>query len=142
MRYTAKLRAKCRQLIKRDRNEFEFIGEGSFRTVYRHRDAPGVVFKFPRRDYEDVLANQTEWANWVKYSRQPEKRRRLAPCKDFYRKVLIQTEVQPANLSWAMEKNLTKLFQKSSVCCDLYDRNVGIYQNRIVICDYQDLGQE
>lgn len=104
------------------------IGKGAFRRVYECGIDPTLVVKV--EDSSRSFANIGEWDIWTNYN-ETDIGKWLAPCTHISPcgGILLQKRVDPAR-----ESDLPK--KVPSFLTDLKQENFGVYEGRVVCCDY------
>lgn len=109
----------------------ELLGEGIHRKVFAHRQDPTLVIKVEQG--AGCFSNIGEWDAWMCWGDAPQGRW-LAPCVALSPRgsVLLQRRVQPLR-----PEELPA--QLPSFLTDTKAANFGMYQGRVVCCDYGSL---
>jgi hypothetical protein len=104
------------------------IGRGIHRHVFNCRIDPTLVVKIEPN--AQSFSNVAEWQNWNELSEMPDYNRWLAPCVAISSNgaVLLQKRAKP--LHGALPEKLP------SWIMDIKRENFGMYEGRIVLCDY------
>jgi len=126
------------------------IKKGLFREVYRYGE--DEILKIERKvsianlnkwanGNKEYSANLTEWQNWLKV-KGTELEKYFCPCVAYSREGLIMKRAKPLDKSRTDEiskiKELKLLGNEPT-----YEKNLGMYQDRVVCFDYQyEIGEE
>lgn len=106
----------------------EKLGEGMSRYVYVHRLDPSLVIKFETdaRSFQNIA----EWEVW-KWVCGTKMERWFAPCVDISPNgsILIQKRCEP--IQSAQRPKMLPAY-----LCDLKRENFGMFEKRVVCCDY------
>lgn len=112
----------------------QMIGEGVHRQVFECKLDQTLVVKVENSDYLD-FANVREWTNWDETQFFKPAARWLAPCVKLGTngRVLLQKRVQPLRDNELPPKLPKFIFDRKR-------ENLGLYEGRVVCCDYPQLG--
>lgn len=110
----------------------DFLGEGSARKVYALRTNPEYVVKVEERG--GSFQNVAEWDIWSWVKAGP-MQKWFAPCEMISTcgVILVQRKVDSMRLS-------DRPLRLPQFLCDLKPENFGVFEGRIVCCDYGTVG--
>lgn len=106
-----------------------YLGSGVARTVFEYGDDKSRVIKFETGD--PSYQNPIEWELWRYVQKDSKLRKWFAPCYQIsaYGAILIQARVRPLPKDKAPKK-------MPGFFCDFKYTNYGLYEGRVVCCDY------
>lgn len=130
----------------------KFLDQGAQRSVYIHSKDPDLVLKIARKDggggewgaktfRNGVFCNMTEHKLWETASYRGFARY-LAPCCELSPSgiYLVQKRVEPLDLTDPRHRAILRCPERGSlpvnIIGDLYEFNLGIFEDRVVILDY------